>query len=289
MIYGVPWKKFLIDLKNEVKEDNIPNGAAALAYYLTLSIFPALILLLGLLAYLPIAQVDEAVLDSLRQMMPPEAVNLLMRIVNDVTSHKGGGILSLGALGTFWAASNGTYAIMQQLNITYDVKERRSFLKSRAIALGLTLLVGLLVMVAFSLIVLGGHIQAWLESRLDLGPAVAIVFAFLRWAIILTAFLLAFAVTYYYGPDVEQSFKFITPGSVFGVIVLIVASVLFRYYVSRFTDYSATYGSIGAVIVLMLWLYIAGFVVLLGSAVNALIEQYSPEGKQKGEKKLQAA
>jgi membrane protein len=289
MPYRVPWKKFFTDLKNEVKEDNISNGAAALAYYLTLAIFPALILLLSLLPYLPIAQVDQAILDSLREIMPPEAVNMLMGIMNDVISHKSGGLLSIGALGTLWAASNGTYAVMQQLNITYDVEERRPFLKSRATAVGLTILVGLLVIVAFSSIVLGGKIQTWMDSSLGLGPVVGVFFALLRWAIILAAFLLAFALTYYYGPDVEQSFKFITPGSVCGVIVLIGASVLFRYYVTNFGDYSATYGSIGAVIILMLWLYIAGIVVLLGSEINALVEHYSAGGKQKGEKRLGAA
>ncbi|MEO7163031.1 MAG: YihY/virulence factor BrkB family protein [Bdellovibrionia bacterium] len=283
------WKKFFTDLKNEVKEDNISNGAAALAYYLTLAIFPALMLLLSLVPYLPIANVDQAILDSLREMLPPEAVNMLMGIVNDVVSHKSGGLLSVGALGTLWAASNGTFAVMQQLNITYDIKERRPFLKSRAIAVGLTILVGLLVIVAFSSIVVGGDIQNWVESALNLGPVVGVFFSVLRWAIILTAFLLAFALVYYYGPDAEQSFKFITPGSVCGVMVLIGASVLFRYYVSHFGNYSATYGSIGAVVILMLWLYIAGIVVLLGSEVNALVEHYSPKGKQKRAKKLRAA
>ena len=174
---------------------------------------------------------------------------------------------------------------MQQLNITYDVKETRPFWKARGTAVLLTLLFAVLVAGAFALIVLGGVIQNWLGDAFGLGDGVLFFFAALRWVIIGALFMLGFALIYYFGPDVEQKFKFISPGAIIGTVVLAVASLAFRFYVDNFGNYSASYGSLGAVIILMLWLYIAGLVLLLGSEINSLAEHYAPEGKQKGEKR----
>lgn len=285
MTHGVPFKQFLIDLNREMSDDNVFNGAAALAYYLTLAIFPALILLMTIIPYLPIRNVDQAVMDLMKQALPDDAFNLVKGVVSEVTGRKRGGLLSFGALATLWAASTGMFAIMQQLNITYDVKEGRSFVRARGTAILLSALFGLLVIGAFSLIVLGGIIQDWLGSHLGFSEVLLAFFILFRWLMIVLALLLGFALIYRFAPDVEQRFKFITAGSVLGVLLLIVASLGFAVYVKNFANYSATYGSIGAIIILMLWLYIAGLVILIGSEINALIEHYSPEGKQKGEKK----
>ncbi|HCF58032.1 MAG TPA: hypothetical protein DFS52_08575 [Myxococcales bacterium] len=282
---GVSFKQLAKDFKSEVKDDNVTNGAAALAYYLMLALFPALIFLLSLLPFLPIANLDQAVMNLLRQGLPGEAASLLDDTVREVVGQRRGGLLSFGLIGTLWAASSGIYAVMQQLNITYDVKEGRSFFKVRGIALGLTIGFGFLVAAAFSLIVVGGMLQGWLASSLGWSGPLQAAFAALRWVIIFALLLLAFAVVYYFGPDVEQSFKLITPGSVIGVVLLALAALGFRFYVSSFGNYSATYGSLGAVIILLLWLYIVGLVLLLGSEVNALVEHYEPGGKQKGEKR----
>jgi membrane protein len=285
MIRGVSTKQFLRDLNQEISDDNVYNGAAALGFYLTLAIFPAIILLMSIIPYLPIDRVDEAIMDLLGQALPAEAYDMVAGVVTEVTSERRGGLLSFGVLATLWAASTGMYAIMQQLNITYDVKEGRSFVRARATALMLSLLFGLLVLGAFSLIVLGGVIQDWIGNQFGFSDALLMFFAAFRWVVIVLALLLGFAMIYRYAPNVEQKFSFITPGSVLGVALLIVVSLGFAIYISNFADYSATYGSIGAVIILMLWLYIAGLVILIGSEINALLEHYSSKGKRKGEKK----
>ncbi|MBE0598135.1 MAG: YihY/virulence factor BrkB family protein [Desulfuromonadales bacterium] len=285
MIHGVSTKQFLRALSQEISDDNVFNGAAALGFYLTLAIFPAIILLMAIIPYLPIDRVDEAIMDLLGQALPAEAYDMVAGVVHEVTSERRGGLLSFGLLGTLWAASTGMYAIMQQLNITYDVKEARNFLRARATALMLSLLFGLLVLGAFSLIVLGGVIQDWIGAQLGFSGALLTFFVIFRWVVIVLALLLGFAMIYRYAPNVEQKFKFVTPGSMFGVILLIAVSLGFAIYTSNFADYNATYGSIGAVIVLMLWLYSAGLVILVGSEINALLEHYSSEGKRKGEKK----
>jgi membrane protein len=284
MIHGLTTKQFLLSLKEEISNDNVFNGAAALGFYLTLAIFPAIILLMSIIPYLPIDRVDQAIMDLLGQALPAEAFDMVAGVVSEVTSDRSGGLLSFGVLGTMWAASTGMYAIMQQLNITYDVKEGRSFLHARATALMLSVLFAVLVIGAFSLIVFGGVIQDWIGNRFGFTDALLTFFVVFRWVVIVLALLLGFAIIYRYAPNVEQKFSFITPGSVLGATLLIIASLGFAMYTSNFADYSATYGSIGAVIVLMLWLYIAGLVILLGSEINALLEHTSSKGKNKGEK-----
>ena len=291
-IYGRSFKTFFKDLGSEISQDNVSNGAAALGYYLTLALFPSLILLLTLVPYLPIANLDQEIFKMLQQAMPSQAADTVMNIVRGITSSKRTGLLSFGILATIWAASSGTAAIIEQLNITYDVTEGRSYFKVRLIAIGLTFLLGALMVVSVALILIGDSAQGWTKEVVGKiwgsgawGRPLEIAFVALRWVITLGALLMTFALLYYFGPDVEQKFKFITPGSILGVAVLVGASLLFRLYVTKFMDFNATYGSLGAGMILMTWLYISGLVMLIGSEVNALIEHYAPNGKDKGEKK----
>lgn len=275
--------QFLKELYREVTDDDIFNGAAVLGFYLTLAIFPAVIFVMALLPYLPVPRIDQAIMELVRQALPPSASEMFVGVVEDVTNQPRGGLLSFGLLATIWATSTGMYAIIQQLNISYDVNETRGFIRARLIAIGMSLLFAALVIGSFSLIVLGAQMQEWLAARLDVGAALLIAFAVFRWLVIVAALLLAFALIYYLAPNVKQEFIFITPGSILGVTVLVLVSLAFAWYVQNVGNYSATYGSIGAVIVLMLWLYIAGLAILFGSEINALIEHHSPEGKEKGE------
>lgn len=284
MIYGKSWKQFSKDLINEVVEDDVSNGAATLAFYLMLAIFPAMIVLLTTLPYLPVPNLQQAIMDFMVQALPPEAAKLLQGTVTSVVSDRHGGLLAFGVLVALWSASSGVYAVMQQLTVTYDVKDARSYFKSRTVAFFLTLAFGALIITAFAFVVFGGVAQDWLSGRFSWGLPLRVTFELIRWAIILIGLLAAFALMYYFGPDVDQDFRFITPGSVLGVILLSAAAVGFRVYVENFANYSAVYGSLGAVIVLLFWLYLLGWVILLGSELNALIEHYSPEGKSKGQR-----
>ncbi len=283
MIADVPLTQFAKELVHEVQEDDVFNGAAALGFYLTLAIFPAMVFLMATIPYLPIPNVDQAIMDALRQALPPSAAQMFAGVVQEITSQERGGLLSLGLLGALWATSTGMYAVMQQLNVSYDVQESRGFLKARAVAIGLSLLFIVLVLGAFSLIVAGGMLQDWLGERFGLSQALLTVFVVFRWLMIVAALTLAFALIYYLAPNVKQKFSFITPGSILGVLMLMLASLGFAWYAQNFGDYDATYGSIGAVIILMLWLYIAGLSILFGSQINALIEHHAAGGKDKGE------
>ena len=273
-------RQFLKELHRKTADDDILNGAAVLGFYLMLAIFPAMIFVLAVIPYLPIANIDQAIMDLLRQALPASAADMFAGVVQDVTQEQRGDLLSFGLLVALWATSTGMYAIMQQLNIAYDVDEGRGFLRARLVAIALSLLFVVLVLGGFSLIVLGGQIQEWLGSRFGFDGALLAFFIVFRWMLILAGLLLAFSVIYYLAPNVEQKFKFITAGSVVGVVVLLVASLAFAWYTQSFGTYDATYGSVGAVMVLMMWLFIAGFAILFGSEINVLIERHDAGGKQ---------
>jgi membrane protein len=277
--------QFLKALYQETQDDNILNGAAVLGFYLMLAIFPAMIFVLAIIPYLPIENVDQAIMNLLRQALPSSASEMFTGVVQEVTQEQRGGLLSFGLLAALWATSSGMYAIMQQLNITYGVKEGRGFLRARLVAISLSLLFVVLVLGGFSLIVLGGQIQDWLESRFGIGGALLALFTAFRWLVILGALLLAFSFIYYLAPNVQSKFTFITAGSVVGVALLLVASLAFAWYTQSIGNYAATYGSVGAVIVLMLWLFIAGLAILFGSEINMLIERRAG-GKQNAGKAI---
>ena len=274
-----PARKFLFALYHEIERDNAFNGAAALAYYLTLAIFPATIAVMALIPYLPIPDVDTAIMDLLRQVLPASAASMFADVVRTITTERRGGLLSLGVVGMLWAASTGMYAVMRQMNIAYNVEERRPFLRARATALGLTLLFVVLVIGAFSLVVLGGVIQDWLGRRFGFSEPLLMLFIVFRWLVIVAGLLVALAIIFYAAPNRRQRFALLSPGSLTSATLLILASLAFKAYATNFARYDATYGSIGAVVVLMLWLYLAGLVIIIGAEINAVIERHDREGR----------
>jgi membrane protein len=173
-------------------------------------------------------------------------------------------------------------AVRKALNLAYDVKESRPLWKTELIAFGVTLGVGLLVLVGITALLGGGSAGLWVARQLEIGDAYVSVLRWSRWPITTVVITLGAALSYYLLPDVEQRFKFITPGSVVGTAFWFLASWGFGKYVSHFGSYNVTYGSIGGVIVLLTWFYIAGFILLMGGELNAIIEQATPGGKKPG-------
>lgn len=271
MASSVLSKSFATELKRKISKDQLTNGAAALAFYWMLALFPAAIFVLTLLPYLPVQNLEQAIMDLLHDAMPGEAAAMFERTVKNVVSNRNAGLLSFGFLFTIWSASTGIYAVMQQLNNVHDTDERRPFFKARGVALLLTLASIVLVLGSLILAVLGGVIQSWLISSFGFGGAILFVFAALRWAVIGCALLLALAVIYHFGPAVrERRFALFTPGTIAGALALGLASLLLNLYVGNFSSYDKTYGSLGAVIALLMWLFVTGLVLLVGAEVDVL-------------------
>lgn len=254
------------------RRDKVSNGAAVLGFYFILAIFPAMIFVMALVPYLPIPHVGEAIMNFLAQALPARATSIFADVVHEVTSERRGSLLSIGLIVALWSASTGMYAVMQQLNKAYEVAEGRPFVRVRATALALTVLFGVLVLSAFSFVVLGGVIQSWLGNHFGFSEPLLLFFRVFRWVVIVLALLLAISTVYYVGPNHSHAFRFVSAGGSVATLLLIAASYGFSVYTAHFGTYSAIYGSIGAVIILMLWLYIVGLVLLIGAEIDAELE-----------------
>jgi membrane protein len=285
-MFGVlTFKRLALNTWNESNEDNVWGGAAELAYYFLLAVFPMLIFLASLVGFLPDAQ--SSILSGLAKVAPADAMRLIRETLEDVISHRSGGLLSFGILGALWAASNGVASLMGTLNTAYDAKERRSFWKTRLVAIGLTLAIATLVIGGAIIIMLSHKLANWFSASLGLGAAFSIINSILGYIVGLALLFVGVEVLYYFGPDVKQSWKLITPGAVFAIFAIIAGSLLLSLYLRVAPSNSATYGSLGAVITLMLWLYLIGLALLIGGEINSEIEhgasQRASEKKQRGE------
>jgi membrane protein len=187
-------------------------------------------------------------------------------------------------IGTLWSTSSGVTAIIDTLNAAYDIQETRPWWKVRLIALGLTIALAVFIVLSFALVLLGPTLAEKVAMWAHLGPAFEWAWKILQWPVVFAMVTCAIAMVYYYAPDAEQEWIWITPGSVLATTLWLLASLAFKFYVSRFGSYNATYGAIGGVIVLMTWFYVSGLAVLTGAELNAEIEHASPYGKDPGER-----
>lgn len=261
----------------EVNHDQIANGAAALAFYMVLSLFPCAIFSLSVLPYLPIAHVEQALMGVVREALPGTAADLLTSTVQGVISRPRYGVSLFAFVFMLWTATTGLHGLMQQLNVVYEVEEERSFLRARGVALLLTAAFWGLLAGALVLIIFGSLVHMYIGERLGWSAGLLAVFTGFRWLIIIGALHVAFSLIYYLGPNLEQPFVLITPGSVVATLFILGVSIAFKSYVNRFSAYDALYGSLGGVIVLMLWLFAAGWVILFGAELNAVLCRSHPE------------
>jgi membrane protein len=274
------WKEFLKGLKDEVSKDGVTDIAASVTYYGALALFPFLLFLVALASLVIQPSDAERLVEQLGTVAPGAVTQILGERIRQLGQDRNTTLLGFGALGAIWAASGGVMALMRALNTAYDVKEGRPFWKVRGIALLMTLVAGALALVA-ALVAVG---TAPLADRI--GGPLGLAIGWLRLPLAGLVMMFLWAVLYYVLPDVEQKFKFITPGSVGGVVLWVLASWGFSKYVASFGSYDKTYGALGGVIVLFLWMWISSLVLLVGAEVNALIEHRSREGKREGAKEL---
>jgi len=291
---GLSWKQMAKRVWREMGRDNVFGDAAQLAYYFLLALFPLLIFVTSAIGLIvgSATGMRHALFNYLARVMPSSAFQLLDATITEVTTASSAGKLSFGLLAALWAASNGMGAITGALNRAYDLEETRPWWKQRVVAVSLTTGLSVLIMTALGLVMAGSHVADYLATYHQLSSATTLVWKILQWPIALAFMLLSFALIYFFAPDFrEQDWKWITPGSVIGVALWLLVSFAFKGYLHFFDSYSKTYGSLGAVIVLMLWLYLTGLAVLIGGEINSEIENVAaergaPDAKRKGAKTL---
>jgi len=279
------WREILKRTFTEAfTKDNCLGMAAQLAYYFFFALFPTLLMMIAIASYFPVERLIDDLITTVGGVAPPEALTIITDQLRKISNGEQGGLLTLGMLAALWSSSAAMTAIIDTLNTAYDIQEGRPWWKVRLTAIGLTVGVSLFILLSAALVLVGPTAAEYLADRLYLGGAFEWTWKIVQWPIVFALAASAMAIIYYFAPDAEQDWVWLTPGSIFATTLWLLASLGFKYYVVNMGTYTETYGVIGGVMVLMLWFYISGLVILLGAEMNAEIEHASPYGKDEGEK-----
>jgi membrane protein len=279
----LPWSELARRAWRDALEDDILGQAAQLSYYLFLALFPALLFVLALASFFPLAEATDEIVAQLAPFVSPQVLDLIQEQMRRLGDQDDGGLLTLGVAGALWSSSAAMVSIASALNRAYDITEGRAWWKVRLVAIGVTLGVAVFVVLAWSLVLLGPASARWLAEA-GVGPVAEWAWRVLQWPLAFALVSTAIGLVYYFAPDAEQDWRWITPGAVAATALWLVASLAFRLYIANFTDYTASYGAVGGVIVLLLWFYVSSLAVLAGAELNAEIEHASPHGKAPGQK-----
>jgi membrane protein len=271
------WLDVLKRTVREAREDNLTDWAAALTYYGVLSIFPALLVLVALLSLLgEHPRTTDALLEIVQDVSPGAAAETLRDPIVDVIRSKGGAgaLLGVGLVGALWSASGYIGAFMRAMNVLYEVEEGRPFWKLRPLQIAITIAMVLLLALVAIAIVVTGPLASAVGGVVGLGDAAVTAWSWGKWPVLVLIVIVMLAVLYYAAPNVKHpGFRLLSPGAVAAVVLWLVASLLFALYVANFGSYNKTYGSLGAVVVFLVWLWISNLALLLGAELDSELER----------------
>lgn len=275
---------------HEIDEDEVFTRSAALAFYFIAAFVPMLFFTVTLLGMVGRSHnLEGSLFTYAGRFLPGDAYTLLQKTLKEITTNSTGLKLVIGLLLALWSGSGGMRSIMDALNRCYHVKESRPYWKQIAISVVMTVVIAALTVTALIIVLYGGSIAQFVGSHLDLSDVTVLAWRIVQWPVALFFIVLSFAIMYFWSPDTEQDWQWITPGSLIGVLLWIGASLGFRVYLQFFNSFSKTYGSLGAVIILLYWLFITAFAILIGGEINSEIEHAAadrghPDAKAEGEK-----
>ncbi len=278
------WPQLLKRTINETIADDVPNLAAQQAYYFFFALFPALLAMIALASFFPVHNLVDEVVTMLGRFAPKEVITLVTGQLKEISGANAGGLFTFAFLVTLWSSSAAVLSMCSTLNAAYDITEGRPWWKVRLIALALTIGLAFFILVAMTLVIAGPALAERLAVSLGLGTAFKWTWMMLQWPIVFTLVATAIAIIFYFAPDAEQDWVWITPGSLLATLLWVAVSLGFRFYVTNFGSYNETFGTIAGVAILMLWFYLSGFAILVGAELNAEIEHASPYGKEPGER-----
>jgi len=256
--------------------------AAKVSYSLLFALFPFMIFLTTVPALLPVPNLLDIFMRGAERVVPDAALSYVQRNIQVLLGDERSGLASITFLVTLWAASNALMAVMDSINRAYGIEERRPWWKLVSTSMLLSIGLTTFTLVAIVLMVLGSQIGSLLAVQAGFGPTFHALWTMLRWPAVVVILMVAMAAVYYFGPDLRQGWRWVTPGAIFAVVGWIVASLGFSYYVRHFARYDQLHGSFASVIMLMTWMYLSGLFVILGGEINAKIEHGSPHGREPG-------
>ena len=273
-------------------EEDLMSAAAQVAFYFAFSLFPLLLFLVSLFGIVMVSADDmrTEMFFYLRQVMPGSAFDLVQKTIEEITQSSSGGKLTLGLLVALWSASAGLDSIRIALNGVYNLTETRPWWKTKLVSLLMTLGLGILVTIALGVVFYGGKFVSLVLNSISLSISSPFFLGVLQWVTVVIVLVSIFALLYNFLPKHKKSnWVWITPGAIIGILLWLLLSYAFRLYLGYFNTYDKTYGSLGAMIILMLWLYLTALVILIGGTINAVLQEFSnPETAAAGEKKAAA-
>jgi membrane protein len=286
MLSALPlsWSELMRRTWREAVDDNVTGLAAQLSYYFFLALFPAILFVLAVASFFPLSNLTDDIGRSLAPFVSSQVLELIQDQMRRLANNENGGLLTVGVAGALWSSSAAIVSIVDALNRAYDIEEGRPWWKVRLTAISLTVAVAVMVLLALTLVLVGPTLAESLGRATGLGNAFQWTWLTLQWPLVFALVATAIGLLYYFGPDADQDWVWITPGAVAATLLWLVASLLFKIYIANFTDYNGSYGTVGGVIVLLLWFYMSGLAMLAGAELNAEIEHASPYGKAPGQK-----
>ena len=275
-------------LAKEIQEDHLAAFAGNLTYKGLFALFPFFVFLLSLLGLFGAPDLLRDLIDRASGVLPQGAVVFLEDQLLGIASTKAQGAFTVGAvvslLLALWGVSGAFRSVMEAMNVMYEIEEDRPFWKQLLISIFLSLGVAALLLCALVLVVFGPEIGGAVADSVGLGSIFQITWTIVQWPVLIFLVVFAFALVYYYAPDVEQRFRWISPGSIVAVLMWLLFSLAFAVYVEKSGSFNATYGSLAGIAILMLYIYYSAFIVLVGAQMNQVIEEHIPGGKDEGEK-----
>jgi len=272
--------KFIKNLSTEISKDQLTTQAAAVAYAWLFAVFPFLLFLITLFAYIPEnRKIDahKAISDVVHKVLANEAAETILNNLNDVLSQPRSGLLSIGLAITLWVASGGMSMTMTALDAAYDAKKTYPFYVQRPLAMLLTIIVTVLILAVFLMLPIGSAIEQYVASIRYIPAKILLLLAFLRYGIAIVLMLSILSVLYTFGTRVRHRFVFFSPGAIFTLLVWVVLGEAFRFYVDKFGRYEKTYGAVGGVTILLLFFYLDALVLLIGAEINSLVDRTMKE------------
>jgi len=269
---------FLLRLQREMGYDDAMGMAAQIAFYMMLGLFPFMIFLLSMLGTFPLGErLQPLMLEALSDQMPPEAAAYVTNTVLDLLPHYHEGLIGIGLLASLWGASMAVGALITTINRAYNIRPRRNIVTQKILSIMLTLVLSGLWLMAMTIILVGPDFTQHIFEYIGIASETNTFWTSIRLPMAFVLNLIALSTLYYFAPEARQNFRWILPGAVTSTILWMGASQAFRIFLQNFGAYNMTYGGLAAVIILMIWLWISGFVFLLGAEINSLMSRHEED------------
>ena len=260
-------------------EGAITTRASSLAFNFFLAFFPSIIVFFTLIPYIPIDGLQETLMELLAVVLPPSTNEITFTTLDDIINNPRGGLLSLGFILALYFSTNGINSLIEAFNSSYHIREIRPLIQQRILSLGLTLLLSVMLIIAIGLIIFGTVVVNYLVENSIITSSAADLIIYGKWMVMLTMLFFGISILFHLGPALKSKWKLFTPGSIFATIFIIITSIGFNYYINNFSQYNKIYGSIGTLMIILLWMYFNSIILLTGFELNASISN----AKQKSE------